>query len=449
MADVLHIAPHLGAGVGRVLRNTIDEFSRQGPTDHSHSIVCFETANASARKWGLEAGVAIAGSVWPESDSLSRRVSDADIVHVHFWNHPLTYRFLVSGALPEHRSVMWAYINGHDAPQLIPRGVLAYPDIFVFSTAYSEEMPGGLHVGQEGKKVDIRTVFMSSGYGHVRNTDRVPHAAFNIGYLGTVDYCKLHRDYVKLCSQVQIPGVKFVVCGGDQHAQLQLEVDGAGLSDRFTIKGPVQDVCAEYATFDLFGYPLAPGHYGTGEQVLIEAMACGVVPVVLDNGPERYIVKDGRTGVVAKTGAEYVKAIESLYADANRRIQMGSNARRYVRENYGVEKTVTAWRNIYRDVLKLPRRKRSPAFEVRSSDDPGLELFLHSLGDSPEAAVYRQALRSSDADARRSLACLPPIFTSPTRGSAFHYLQYWRQSVGLKTLCRLHGGGTSITDPEP
>ena len=442
MAVVLHITPHLGGGVGRVVSSIIDEFDRGAVDVYEHEIVCLEAASPAARTWGESASVKIGGNVSPSSASMCSSITRADIVHIHFWNHPLIYRLLTCCGLPPYRSVIWSHVNGHRPPQAIPVSVLDYPDIFVFSTGYSEELLTRTDFVGARERNDVRTVFTSSGWKHVQDVRSVQHVGFNVGYVGTVDYCKLHGNYVDLCSRPRIPDVAFIVCGGDRHEELQLEVDRAGLSGRFIIKGPVQDVGAEYATFDLFGYPLAPGHYGTGEQVLIEAMACGVVPVVLDNGPEKHIVRDGLTGVVAKTESEYVGALESLHEDVEKRLRMSADARQYARENYGVAKAVAAWCEVYDDVLSLPRREHCPILGTGSGGDPGLEAFLLSMGGTAEAAMYRDALQRGNVAARSSLTGLPSIFHSSTRGSVFHYLRHWRESPGLRALCRLQEGST-------
>ena len=64
--------------------------------------------------------------------------------------------------------------------------------------------------------------------------------------------------------------------------------------------------------FDVFGYPLNRGHYGTCDQALAEAMGCGIVPIVFDNLMECHMVNDMSSGLVVKDEDEYIRAMIEL-----------------------------------------------------------------------------------------------------------------------------------------
>ena len=100
---------------------------------------------------------------------------------------------------------------------------------------------------------------------------------------------------------------------------------------------PLSDITKYLSLFDIFGYPLAPHHYGTAEQVLQESMAAGIVPVVLDNNIERYLVKDGLTGIDAKNVKGYIKAIEVLYQNKEFKKELSKNAKTHAINNFSVE----------------------------------------------------------------------------------------------------------------
>ena len=72
---------------------------------------------------------------------------------------------------------------------------------------------------------------------------------------------------------------------------LKEEAETLGIADKLEIVGKIPDIKPYLSKFDVFAYPLNPNHYGTAEQVLQEAMAAGIVPVVMNNPAEKILVK--------------------------------------------------------------------------------------------------------------------------------------------------------------
>jgi hypothetical protein len=99
----------------------------------------------------------------------------------HIWNHPLIYRFFAAQNISESHAVIWAYMNGHEALQLTTKNVLYSPDIFVFSTKYSEDILPLKTFDNRRETKRLRTVFVSSGFEHVKHVIRMSHKGFNIG----------------------------------------------------------------------------------------------------------------------------------------------------------------------------------------------------------------------------------------------------------------------------
>ena len=80
---------------------------------------------------------------------------------------------------------------------------------------------------------------------------------------------------------------------------------------------------------------------------LLEAMACGLVPVVSDLEPNRAVVEHGVNGLVFTTddGEDLERVLgEALGADRNR---LGAAAARHVQERYSLESTVSAHLSVY------------------------------------------------------------------------------------------------------
>jgi hypothetical protein len=163
-----------------------------------------------------------------------------------------------------------------------------------------------------------------------------------------MNYGKLHSDFVKMCDDVKVP-CNFIVCSSDTQDHLKDEAKKLNAFDKFSFKGKVPNVIDMLSTYDVFGYPLQPKHFGSCEQALGEAMLCGAVPVVLNNPSESYIVEHMETGIVAKNTDEYSRAIEYLYHNEDERKRMSKNAIVSAKKRYNIEHTGRDWNNIFQN----------------------------------------------------------------------------------------------------
>lgn len=441
MISILHITPHMGGGIGRVLSCLIDGF--QTREIFVHQVCCLEHANEAANAWAEKSGVELMDRMEGDGKKLHEKLRQSDIVHVHWWNHPLIYKFLADPDLPEMRTALWSHVNGHQAPQIFTKSLIHWPDKFVLATAYSFEVPCVAEMPEVIRNTKINLVQSCAGVEHVKPVPAKQHSGFHIGYMGTVDYCKLHRRFVEMSLSVDIPDVKFLMFGEDPGGSVEKDVIAAGASTKFEFRGWIEDISAAFSEIDVLGYPLDGYHYGTGEQVLIESMASAVVPVVLDNGLEKHIVQDGRTGIVAKTIEDYGAALAYLYHHPDQRKVLARQARQAALEKYDIGRTVDEWQTVYLDLLRLEKRKHHlmGMHNKESKSDKAVNIYLQSLGESHAATLY-SGLLAADCDRnfrryRSEIKDLRPIFHSPTRGSVYHYQSFFADSPGLSRLCRI------------
>jgi len=360
MKTVLHITAHMGGGLGKVMMALIDEFIDTG-SRYKHRIVSLEYINGRCLRWADRRGIEYRQEVSPVSPALHQMVCEADIVHLHFWHHLAVYHFMRSFSGQSARLVIWSHVNGHHAPYKFSPAILCFPELFILSTPYSLKAPDIRALPAQYRTDHIGGIFTTAGIKGFRDVRPVPHKGFNVGYVGWVDYAKMHPDFLTLCAMIDIPDVKFIVCGGKKHLEIRQKAIDWGMGHLFDFRGHVNDVSEVLAEFDVFGYPLTPHHFGTGEQVLIEAMAAGVPQVVLDNGPEGYVVKNGETGIVAPSLPAYVDAIKALYYGGGIRNRFSDRSREYAELHYSIEPAAREWIEVYDELWT--RGKKPCVFE--------------------------------------------------------------------------------------
>lgn len=126
------------------------------------------------------------------------------------------------------------------------------------------------------------------------------------------------------------PGWRLLIVGeGEDRAALTAQIAAAGLQDRVTMTGAVQDVAPYYAQSQIF---CLPSRWEGFPNALAEAMAHGL-PAVGFGGCAgvRDLIADGETGLLAAgngDAATLAAALDALMNDAPRRRSMGEAGRR-------------------------------------------------------------------------------------------------------------------------
>jgi glycosyltransferase involved in cell wall biosynthesis len=148
-----------------------------------------------------------------------------------------------------------------------------------------------------------------------------------------------------------------VVVVGDGPERKGLESDVAArtvLGQRVTFVGAVNDVLPWLNSFDIFALPsLSEGMSNT----LLEAMAVGIPPLATAVGGNTEVVEHGSCGLLfGPRDAQAMSAnLKCLAADPEWRRQLGSNARQRVENCFSLWRMLSAYTQMYSDVLKRDR----------------------------------------------------------------------------------------------
>ena len=413
MIRVLHLTAHLGGGVGRALSGLVAQATMAG-RDVLHSFVCFEPPE----RGGFIERIGGPVHVQPSIGLLLRLVEDADVVQLEWWNHPATLAALC--ALPEVslRLVVWCHVSGLHTP-VVPAGLVQAAHRFLFTSTCSLALPAIQGLPPDSRaRVDV--VASGGGFLHLppaRSGPRKPPGKpLGFAYVGTLGFSKLHPGYVDLVSGIEIPGLRVRMIGDDAgRATLESQARAVGKPEMFEFRGYREDVGAELQSTDVLLYLLNPYHYGTTENALLEAMALGIVPIVLDNPAERAIVRDQETGLLVRTRSEIAAAVSRLSGDPGLRTRLGEAAAHDVRTRFDPAKTEAQLDRHHRAALSLPAVTLG---------------FRQILGGTPSAwflACQEDAtafgmdggVRLPDSEEAR--ACLH----ERTKGSVFHYHRYF------------------------
>jgi glycosyltransferase involved in cell wall biosynthesis len=396
---ILHVAPHLGGGVGKAHAALAPEWA----DDLHHSFLLLETPR-DARYAEATAAAGAEVRVASNLDDVARAAAAADIVQFEFWNHPRLFACLARAEFPPIRSVIWSHISGLFGPA-IPPALAAEVDRFVATTTASLVLPAIAALPRG------RASAINSGFGFAAPPSRPHRTSPRIAYLGTVDFVKMHAGFFDAVDaldrdvMIDIWGAPAI---GVMAAALRME-----RPQRLRFHGQTARPEEALAGADIFFYPLQPDHYGTAENALIEAMSLGLVPVVLGNPAEAAIVAHGETGLVAGSIEECPDLLQRLLDDAALLQRLSANAAAQI--------AVT----------------RTPAMSAAAFD----ALWRALADEAPRRPDFRKALGANPADwflasrQQRDLRSSPSVTDLATaKGTLSHFEEVFAGDASLAEL---------------
>jgi hypothetical protein len=415
---VLHVTAHLGGGVGRVLSGLTRH--NRGVGEIENSIICLEPPQ-DRRHADAIAAAGVPLSIAPDDKVTRIALSAADIVQIEWWHHPLMARWLASASSIPARWVIWAHVSGLHYPA-IPLDFVRLPHAFVATTDASLPL-----LDKDGGNI-VTSVSSAGGFadfplrgeaGDVEVGDK--EGMVRCGYIGAFNPGKLHPGVLDFLNAVGRPD--FVVdFYGDSSVNPALEgrVRAAGAQCPMRLRGFSARPQYILPALDLFIYLLNPTHYGTTENALLEAMASGAVPVVLNNRVESAIVQHGETGFVVDGVEDFASTMHRLLDDAGLRRRIGQAAAARTRRDFSIEASAAKLAAIYRAAMG---RDKAPANFAGVLGNTPVAMFRACLGDY--AACF-------DADEpRRAERLALPFLYDMTKSSVFQFYRYFPDDVAL------------------
>ena len=431
MTKILHIIDRLsGAGPTRSAIAAAKYLSSLGYSYQHRLITLQSVAYPLALILAKKAGITVLRK--PARNIVLQEIENADIVTIHFWNNPEMYQFLRS-ELPKMRVLIWFKILGDRPPQIITPELVDYTDVALPTSYRTLELPVFQTASDSVEQTEV--IYGMADFERLADLQPQPHDNFNVGYIGTVNFSKMHPNYISMCAEINLPDIRFIICGGGIEKQLKQQVEQLGISERFDFRGYVELIKPVLQILDVFGYPLCEDTYATSEKSLQEAMYAGIPSVVFPYGGVKYLVRDGETGLVVHSDKEYQQAIEYLYHHPQERTRLGLNAQKYARENFDSHKIARQLHLVMQKLLDIPKSKhcwgdfkQKQAIELSPA-----QLFVQSLGNTAEQFTISMTSKniSELSIAERAIAQSSPLLTGG-EGGIFQYRNFYPEDPYLR-----------------
>ncbi|MFH2043938.1 MAG: glycosyltransferase family 4 protein [Pseudomonadota bacterium] len=419
--SVLHLTAHLGGGIGKALSGLV--LNTHPEAGISHAIVCLELPEKMQFIEELaDSGCPV--TVAPDRATLFELIEASDIVQLEWWGHPATVSALCDAPLPAMRLLVWCHISGIHTP-IIPSDLIRVATRCLFTSPCSYE---ALEVenlrSSHQNRMDV--IHSAGGFRGFELPNRNDNSQIVAGYLGSLNFAKLNPHYVEFLSAVKIPNFTVRMIGDIANRDiLENQCRAVNRSGMLEFRGYNTDVASELAAINIFPYLLNPLHYGTTENALLEAMAMGVVPIVLDNPAERYLVTDRKTGLIIRNRDEFADAVMWLANNPEERKKIAMQAAVSIRKRFAIERITERFNCHYESVSE--EDKVNISFNSIFGETPA-EWFLSSQRNP---GVF---LADTHSDMLDELAL--PGLLERSKGSVFHYRKYFPEDPNLSLWCK-------------
>jgi glycosyltransferase involved in cell wall biosynthesis len=226
---------------------------------------------------------------------------------------------------------------------------------------------------QRRRPANTQTIVIPSGVPIPRRAH--PHGdGFRIVYVGRLSQRQkriLDVAHAIMRALREMPRASATFFGdGSETEALKKLVREKEMSDRIEIAAPVDPASIQDRLLAFDVIVLLSDYEGT-PGALMDAMACGVVPVCTDiPGGVRDLVINNQTGLLVKDrGQSFVDALHRLRGDAKVRNEIGRRARNHIMEQFSLDRATSLWEDFCgylvseappRRPIDLPARVRLP-----------------------------------------------------------------------------------------
>lgn len=435
---VAHITAHVGGGIGAVLRNFFAKSE-----DCENYLLCLDKCESNFSDF-TNAKFAAHCVAFKPSNLYFNLLEICDIVILHYWNHPLVAKFLASIQIPPCRLIFWCHNSGLHTPHIIPNYLSRMAQKIIFTSSCSMQVPN----------IDILAKSDISNYLETLHSTRSLNEYIEIGlkksskstsrnllYVGTVSYAKIHPTSAEILAKLSRQGNAIYVVGGPDHVLLASEV--ASLGGKIEIYGSVRDVLNFYKKADIFIYPLRNDHYGTGEQVILEALAAGLPVVAFGNPAEKAILANGIDSLLVSTANEFVEAVTGLINDPQRIQGMALNAVSGIQKNFNEQEMSNKLAQIFHEILGF--EKLTPNLPTEFFVNAN-ELSLYALNSFFDERIYESIIHDPTSGVELVYSQIKPDlidwsnairWLDTSKSTPFHYQRYFPDCLDLKLLTEL------------
>ena len=436
--NCLHISPHYGGGVGATVSSLINHLSSAFLIDNT--VVSLDFLDNKEYVNSLPARVLVYENLFRHTAQLTRLIDSADVVLVHYWNHPLLAVFLSQYRFPPSKLVFWAHTSGLHEPNILPTYLYEVGNKVVYSSSISLSLPEVASPNFRSKVCVVRSARDISQFLAIPSSKSKFTSKMRALYIGTVSKQKMHPESAYIFKNIAARGITIDIIGEPSDQDLVRSLKDVS---RVTFHGFHSDIRPFLSQADCFIYPLNSCHYGTGELALVEAMASGLPCICMDNPAERSIVDHCRNGFLADSPDEFIDYTVHLLNSPSLISNYSASAVEKANRNFSLESSTEKLASVLLEVNKQSENtfEGIPCVTKVSGDPVFTTMIMHSfVANKAKIMLSLTSLDEIEAFAVSAYkSAYGAVFSSavnlPTKGSPAQYLRYFPDSLGVSHVC--------------
>ncbi len=168
---------------------------------------------------------------------------------------------------------------------------------------------------------------------------------------------KNHAGFLRIAAEVskRVPQAAFVLAGdGPLRPELERQAADLGVGDRVLFLGDRRDIPAVLASLDV---AVLTSDSESLSNVILEAMAASLPVVAYNVGGNAELLNNERGALVAAGNeGEFAAGIIRLLSNADVRHRQGENARRFVEEDFSLDRVRSRYEDLYTALLNKKSR---------------------------------------------------------------------------------------------
>jgi len=276
------------------------------------------------------------------------RELDADIVHTNlfgadFWGRIAASRLDLPVITTEHnlnKQEIWA-------KSLIKRALKNYSKVY---TSPSVAVQKYMNLNYGIKKENVEVIPHGLELSNFLHTEPfMYHIPLRFLILGRLVMQKGIDRAIEAFKAIEHKEWSLDIVGeGEEFKNIKRKIDKYDLNDRIRLWDPTKDVVSEYNSHDVV---LIPSRWEGFGLVALEAMAAGRVVVASDVDGLSEFIEDEETGFLIETDdivQNLIEKIEFVLEEKKRCREVAENARQYAKNNFGIDRMVKKYENLYR-----------------------------------------------------------------------------------------------------
>lgn len=181
----------------------------------------------------------------------------------------------------------------------------------------------------------------------------IKEGEFTVGMIARLETVKGPSYFIEAAPFIlnTVKNVKFLVIGdGALRDKLKILCKELGVADKFIFTGWREDINEILCILDVV--VLVSLNEAIG-RIILEAGSCAKPVVATNVGGIPSVIEDKKTGILVppKNPQKLAEAVIELLGDANKRQEMGRRAKERVQANFGMEKMIKDFDDLYKDLL--------------------------------------------------------------------------------------------------